>query len=70
MLLGFVSGVQRTVEAGALILKALDKNLRPDPLSPGQGVLYSCEYFFLRGSLSPRDLIVNICAFINNFCIH
>lgn len=57
----------------ALIFKVFGKYPRLDQLLPGQGVLYSCESFFFlggrgrRGSLSPWNLIVNICAFINNF---
>lgn len=57
----------------ALIFKVFGKYPRLDQLLPGQGVLYSCESFFFlggrgrRGALSPWNLIVNICAFINNF---
>lgn len=66
--LGFFSGFKQVVEAGALIFKVFSKNSRFDQLVLGQRFLYSCEFFFL--SLLPRDLIVNICVFINNFSIH
>lgn len=66
-------------ETGVLIFKAFDKNPRFDQLLPGQGILYSYESFFFllggggcvgKGSRSSRALIVNLCTFINNFCIH
>ena len=64
--LGFCSDFKWIVESGALIFKVVDRNPRLDQLLPGQGfsILVTLSLFWFRG------LIVNICAFINNFCIH
>lgn len=65
------SAVLAWVDGGALVFKVFSRNPRLGQLFPGRGVLYSGEFFFGGGrSLSPGDLIVNTCVFINNFCIH
>lgn len=66
--LGFFSGFRQIVETGALIFKVFGKN--PRFLTNWYQVKGFCILvnFFL--SLLPRDVTVNICTFINNFCIH
>lgn len=68
MYLGSFSGFKQVVETKALIFKVLGENPRFDQLVPGQRFLYSCELLLFL-SLLPRDLIVNMCAFVNNFSI-